>query len=116
MLPGRQHAWKNAKLMGFMPTRCLLYLGLVMGALGLIVPALLVPFYKVWMRYVTAPLGFVNTRIILGIVFFLVLTPMALIARVFGKDRLRRAPLPKGESYWVPREQQRDHRHFEKGF
>ena len=37
-------------------------------------------------------------------------------ANAQGKDRLRRAKLPEGETYWVTREKQRDHKHFEKGF
>ncbi|MEZ6185274.1 MAG: SxtJ family membrane protein [Planctomycetota bacterium] len=114
--PGTRYAWEEAKLLRLVPTRYVIFFGLGMGLLGLLVPVVLVPFYIVWMKYVTAPLGFVNTRLILGVVFFLVLTPMALLVKIFGKDRLRRVALPKGESYWVPREQQRDHKHFEKGF
>lgn len=113
---GYLHAWHTAELMGLFPTHCLLYVGGILGALGLLVPVVLLPFYRFWMKFVTAPLGFVNTRLILGIVYFLVVTPMALVIKVFGKDRLRRAKLPEGETYWVTREKQRDHKHFEKGF
>ena len=60
--------------------------------------------------YVAAPLGWFNTRLILGVVFFVLFTPAALLlafkrALDPSKDMLRRAP--HEGSYWVKREQQR---------
>mgnify|MGYP001207578213 CR=1 FL=1 len=116
LLPAWRHAFETAHLAKVVPTRIVMGVGVVMGLLGLLVPAALIPFYKFWMRYVAAPLGWFNTRLILGLVFFLFVTPMGLLARVFGKNRLAVAPLPQGESYWRKRHEQRRHDHFERTF
>ena len=80
--PQAEHAFQEAKLFGLLPTRFPMLFGFAMGLLGLIAPVLLIPFYDWWMTWVTAPLGFVNTRIILGIVFFVMFTPIALVLRI----------------------------------
>ena len=51
-------------------------------------PILLLYPYKAWMK-LGHILGWVNSRIILGLVFFIVLQPIALIMRIFGHDPLR---------------------------
>lgn len=114
--PAYLHAWNEARLAKVIPTRIVMGIGVVMGLLGLLVPGLLVPFYKFWMAYVAAPLGWFNTRLILGVMFFLFVTPMAILGRVFGKDRLGVQPRPAGESYWKRRPEQRRHDHFERTF
>jgi hypothetical protein len=59
-------------------------------ALGaLLQPGWLRPLYTGWMK-VGHILGFVNTRIILSLGFFLVFTPIGLIRRMLGKDSLNR--------------------------
>lgn len=118
--PSFVHAVRTAKLARLVPTRALITVGAAMGLLGLLVPGLLVPFYTFWMGYVAAPLGWFNTRLILGIVFFLMFTPMALVLWVRRKvspaaDPLRRAEQPGG-SYWKRRPQPRARNHFERTF
>lgn len=49
-------------------------------------PLLTVP-YRLWMR-IAQILGFVNLRVILGLVFFVLITPISLIMRTFGYDPL----------------------------
>ena len=51
-------------------------------------PKLLLYPYKAWMRFGHI-LGWINSRIILGLVFVIVLQPIALIMRIFGHDPLR---------------------------
>ena len=61
-------------------------------------------------------LSFVMTRVVLGIVFFLVVTPIGAIKRLTGWDPLRRRSRP-APSYWgAYPERQRDPRHYEKMF
>ena len=55
-------------------------------------PKLLFYPYKFWMR-IGHILGWLNSRIILGIVFILVLQPIALIMRISGHDPLRKKKL-----------------------
>ena len=119
-LPGRSYAWQQAKLARTVPTRFVTLAGAVFGVFALLMPGMLVPFYTFWMRFVTAPLGFVNTRIILGLVWFGMFTPLAIwfaIRRVFlpQADSLRRAPKEPSETYWVERKK-RDGKHYEQLF
>ena len=58
------------------------------GILGILRPGLLLYPYKAWMK-LGHILGWVNSRIILGLVFLIVLQPIALIMRIFGHDPLR---------------------------
>jgi hypothetical protein len=48
-------------------------------------------------------LGFVNTRIILGIAFYLVFTPLGVLMRWFGRDPLGQHFDRKAASYRIPR-------------
>ena len=80
----------------------------------LIVPALIYPRilkrpYRLWLA-VGHVLAWVNTRIILGIIFFGLFAPIGLIMRLFGWDPMRRRLEPTAESYRLVREPRpRDH-------
>ena len=116
-----ENAFLQARLFGLLPTRYPAAFGLLMGVLAIVAPVLLIPFYRFWMRSVTAPLGWFNTRLLLGIVFYTMFTPIAVVLWIRRKlapesDALRRQPLPASESYWVLREKQRDHKHFQRLF
>src|SRR3990170_2047127 len=73
----------------------------------LIAPALVYPrslfwVYKGWMR-VGHVLGWINTRVILGAVFYAVVTPIGIVRRWLGKDPMGRRLSPELESYRVVR-------------
>lgn len=70
-------------------------------AAALIYPKGLAPLYKAWMAFGHV-LGWINARIILGIVFFAVVMPIGLVMRLFGKDFLGMRPNLTG-SYWMQR-------------
>ena len=61
----------------------------VLGLMALISPMALNPIYTIWMK-IGGVIGSVMSRIILGIVFFLVVTPIGLIMRAMGNDPMRR--------------------------
>jgi hypothetical protein len=69
---------------------------------GLLLPRLLGPFYRVWMRF-AGLLAWVNTRVLLTVFFFVVLTPIALMMKLFGKDLLNQKFDRSAQSYWVKR-------------
>lgn len=75
--------------------------GLVLG--GALVPRALKYIYIAWMS-VAFVLGFVMAHVILTLFFFLVLTPIGLLARVAGKDFLSLKLDRRAGSYWIPRE------------
>lgn len=59
-----------------------------LAIMALIVPASLRPVYMGWMRF-AGILGWINTRIILGLIFFLMFLPFGLVMRLFN-DPMRR--------------------------
>ena len=65
-----------------------LLIGIPMLIIGLIKPTLLLYPYKGWIKLGLA-LGWVNSHIILGLVFIFVLLPISCIMKVFGYDPLR---------------------------
>lgn len=71
---------------------------LVLGGMALLVPLRLEPVYRLWMRFGMA-IGAVMSRIILGLVFFCVVTPVGLLMRATGKDPMRRRFDPDAASY-----------------
>ena len=79
-----------------------LALGGTLIVLGLALPVVLKPVYRIWMK-VGHVLGWVNTRIILGIIFYGLFTPMGLIRRALGKDSMRRALVQDTDTYRVTR-------------
>jgi hypothetical protein len=88
-------------------------LGALLVVLGILIPRVLVYPNKAWMALAEA-LSFVSTRIILAFVYFLVLTPIGVIKRLFGWDPLHRRESAR-KSYWRPySERQRDTKHYEK--
>lgn len=72
------------------------------GPLGLLAPQLIRP---IWMAslIVTFPIGWVVSRVLIGILFYGVFTPFALVFRLIGRDALQRHSKPGGDTYWVPK-------------
>ena len=66
---------------------------------GLVFPKALAPVEWAWMKLAQG-LSFVMTHLIVGLAFFLVITPIGLILRVIGKRPLALAPDPKATTYW----------------
>lgn len=71
--------------------------------LGLTAPTVLRPIQRAWMAFAIV-LGWVMTRVILVVLFFVGVTPVALIARIFGKRFLSLKFEPERASYWEPRQ------------
>jgi hypothetical protein len=75
---------------------------LVMVLLGLLAPTLLKPIYRMWMALGHA-LGWINSRIILGTLFYTVFTIGGFLLRLLKVDPMRRQFEPNRASYRVPR-------------
>ena len=67
---------------------------------GLVVPIVVKPVFILFM-YFSHVMGWVMTRLILGILFYLVITPMGLLGKLFGKRFLDLKFPGKQESYWI---------------
>ena len=77
-------------------------LGSVLIVLGTIVPQSLKQVHQGWMK-IGHVLGSINTKIILGIIYFLLITPMGIVMRLMGKDPMHRAVRERVDSYRVVR-------------
>ena len=77
--------------------------GALLIPLGLVVPLALRPLFKGWMK-VGHVMGWINTRIILGVLYFGLITPMGVAMRMFGWDSMSRALRQDAESYRVVRQ------------
>lgn len=71
------------------------------ATLALVWPLALGPFYKVWMKFGLIA-GAINTRIIMSLIFFIMLTPIAWLMRALGKDLLALRLDRAAGSYRVP--------------
>lgn len=75
---------------------------LALVGIGLFVPPLAKLFHRVWM-WIAVKLGWINSRILLTLVYFLMFVPYKIVSRIFGRDPLfLRQPI--GDSYWHKRE------------
>jgi hypothetical protein len=70
--------------------------------IALAAPRLLRPANKLWFLFGMA-LGRVTTPIVMGIIFYLVVTPTGLIFRALGKDPLRLRIDKAATTYWIER-------------
>ncbi len=77
-------------------------LGGLLIVLGTILPRSLKQVYDGWMK-LGHILGWINTRIILGIIFYGLVTPMGLVMRLMGKDSMHRAFRQDAATYRVVR-------------
>ena len=76
-----------------------LIISFIFFALGLINSKLLAPLNKLWFKFGIL-LGNIISPIVMGIVFFLVVTPTGLIMRFFRKDILK-LKKNSSDSYWI---------------
>ena len=76
----------------------------VFAGTGLLLPMALTPVYHLWMK-IGHVLGWINTRIILGLVFFVIFAPVALFLKLLGKDALKQRLDASASSYRIPSEQ-----------
>ena len=90
-------------------------LGAGLALAGLLVPPAARAFHTAWMRFAVV-LGHVNSRVLLTLVYYLVVTPYGVVTRLVGRDPLRRRGAEAG-SYWVERKATRQTREqFERLF
>lgn len=72
----------------------------VSALFSLVYPRANLPIY-VGITIATYPIGFVLSYVLMGTLFYLIIAPVGLVLRLFGKDPLERKILPGAETYWV---------------
>ena len=80
-----------------------LILSVVFLILGLTNSKILIPLSKYWIK-LGELLGKIIAPVVMALIFFLVLTPISLVLKIFKKDVLRLVLSKKKESYWISRE------------
>ncbi|MEY8241711.1 MAG: SxtJ family membrane protein [Cycloclasticus sp.] len=76
--------------------------GGVFGVTAIIKEKLLLPLNKLWMKF-GLTLGLIVSPIVLGSIFFILITPVALVMRLFGRDELK-LKNRQIQSFWKPRD------------
>ena len=97
---GMAWLWRDA--LGPSGQGVLLAVSTVIAIAGLLAPLAIRPVYVAWMA-VVFPIGWVVSHALLAIVYFGVLTPIALLVRWRRGDPLRRKADPETDSYWDER-------------
>ena len=69
--------------------------------LALVAPGVLAPFNKAWMGLGNL-IGNAVSPLVLGVIYFVLITPIALITRLFGRDELR-LRRKNTTTYWIDR-------------
>ncbi len=82
-----------------------LVIAVPVAVLALIAPAALRPLHTAWLKF-GAVMGFINTRIIMTVLFFVVLTPIGWLLRLCGKDPLSRRFDKSVQSYRIQSQSQ----------
>ena len=76
-----------------------LAIGITLFLTAIVVPVVLKPVYWMWMIFGII-LGWFMTRVILSLLFYIIITPIGLTSRLFGKQFLELRWDKSKESYW----------------
>ena len=79
-----------------------LAIALVFAGVAFARPSLLAPLNRLWTKFGLL-LNRIVSPLVMGLLFFVVITPIALIMRATGKDQLHLKFDPKAKSYWIER-------------
>ena len=85
------------------PRQIFIIFSLIFLVLGILNSKILTPFNKLWIKFGEI-LGRVIAPIVMAIIYFIVLTPISLIVRLFGKDLLNLRFINNKETYWINRD------------
>ena len=87
----------------------------IVGIAGFCLPKYMRIGYVVWMAAVM-PIGWVVSHLVLGFAFFLVITPIGLVMRLFGRDPLQRQIDKNATTYWILRSPNQDSKRYFRQF
>ena len=74
-----------------------------LAAIAIVRPALLAPLNRLWLKFGLL-LNRIVSPLIMGLLFYGMVTPYALVMRLAGKDPLRLRFDPAAKSYWIERD------------
>ena len=82
-----------------------LVLSIIFFILGILNSKLLTPLNKLWFKFGIF-LGRIVSPVVMGIVYFLVVTPTGIFMRFLGKDLLKTSKIKQASTYWIQRDKQ----------
>ena len=94
-------AWRMWRHAADVPAIALVTVGAIIGLAGLVRPSSIRLVFTGWMM-AAFPIGWVVSRVMLGLLFYGMFTPVAAAFRLRGRDALHRRR-PATPSYWLPK-------------
>jgi len=88
-------------------TKIIFLIAIIVIIIGLTIPQILKPFYKLWMGFGEL-LGKINNTILMSILYFLFITPLAIFFRIIKKNLLHKNFDKNIESYWEVKDKDTD--------
>ena len=82
-------------------------LSIIFFILGIFNSKLLTPLNKLWFKFGIF-LGVIVSPMVMGIVYFAVVTPTGVLMRLLGKDLLRTSKIKNTSTYWIKRDKQKN--------
>ena len=82
-----------------------LALSIIFFILGILNSKLLTPLQRMWFKFGIF-LGAIVSPIVMGMIYFLVVTPIGLFMRLLGKDLLKKDKVKNVSTYWIKRDNQ----------
>jgi hypothetical protein len=83
----------------------------IIGVPGLIIPTCVRWIFVGWMT-LAFPIGWLVSQLMMAVMFYVILTPVALIFRIRGRDLLHRNRATNRTSYWLPKRSPEDVRSY----
>lgn len=108
-------AWQWLARDRLTPAIVLTALALTIGSLGLLKPAAVRPIFVGWMIF-AFPIGWLVSHALLGISYYGLFTPLAIVFRLIGRDVLKLRRPADAKSYWSVKPAPRDARSYFRQF
>lgn len=86
-------------------------IGAVLAVIAFFVPAVAQRLFVAWMM-AAFPIGWTISHVLMGLIYFLLITPMGLVMRWCGRDAMGRKFQPERNSYWVPHQAPHDKQQY----
>ena len=83
-----------------------LIVSIIFLILGILKSNILTPLNKVWFKFGIF-LGAIVSPIVMGMIYFLVVTPIGIFMRFLGKDLLKTSKVKNVSTYWIKRDKQK---------
>ena len=85
--------------------------GGILSPIAFFVPGVALRLYQCWM-VAAFPIGWTISHLILGAIYYLLITPLGLLMRAFGRDSMGKRFDPQASTYWTPHQPTTDPKRY----